>query len=76
MAGKRLKLDDFRNKVTPISIPQQKKTLGGYKLVSPGAGSIGQIQWDEIDFRNFGEDEDSIPRQLLYNRPSRPFGKK
>ena len=76
MAEKKLKLDDFKKKVTPLSILEMKQTSGGYNQVSPGAGSIGQIQWDEIDFRNLNENEKPAFGGTILHRPSRGISKK
>lgn len=77
MAGKKLKLEDFKKKVTPLSKVQLKQTQGGYSSVSPGAGSIGHIQWDEIDFRNLGEGEKPAfdNASTAISRPSRGLKK-
>lgn len=70
MAGKRLKLDDFNKEVNLLSLKEVKKINGGYAAYSPGAGSVGSIQWDEIDFRNLGEGP--INNSNGFVRPSRP----
>lgn len=76
MAGKKLNLDDFKKKVNPLSAFQQKQTNGGYNTVSPGSGSIGHIQWDEIDFRNLNEDEKPAFNRTEANRSIRTLFRK
>lgn len=76
MAEKKLKLEDFSKKVTSLSMREMKQTNGGYNQVSPGAGSIGQIQWDEIDFRNLNENEKPAFDVVAPSRPARQLGKR
>ena len=52
MAGKKLNLDDFKNKARVLTSTQLKSTTGGYKYIPSGAASTGLVDWTSIDIRN------------------------
>ena len=76
MAGKKLKLNDFKKKVTTLSSTEMKQTNGGYASYTPGASSVGHIQWDEIDFRNLEDGPNNNAGSSKPLQPSRGLHRK
>ena len=69
MAGKKLKLDDFKKTNNELTPDQLTKLKGGFKSIPTGSGSVGLINWDGVDIRddNMGGGVTPLRVSLLKN---------